>query len=72
MAAGTVLVDVRLFVDPVLLAIVDQVHSLFEVLDLLLSKAHHVGTEIGVADDLEILVVFVEEVIDRFIVNFEV
>jgi hypothetical protein len=51
MATGAVLMHVSLFVNTVFLPVADELHRLFEILDLLLRESHDVGAKVRVADD---------------------
>ena len=71
-AARAMLMNVSFLVNSVLLAEGHKAHSLLKGLNLLLRQSHNVGAEVRVADDFEVLVVFIEEVVDCLIINLKV
>lgn len=64
--------DVSLFIDPIFFAVIHQDHCLFEGLNLLLSQAHYICSKVVITNDFQVLIVFIEQIINGFIVDFKI
>ena len=70
--ARTVFMNMRFFVDSVFFTVIHQTHCLVESPNLLLLKTSYTNTMILIIGQLEILGVFVEQVVNAFVVYFQI
>ena len=66
------LMNMSFLVNSIFFPIIHKYQSLLKCLNLLLCETHYINTKVCITDYFQVLIVFVEQIINSLIVNFKI